>query len=544
MSRTVELVLEIEAQAANEWMSERAAHARRGQPHAGTPSIGHELADRLSRTRSVELLHARELVSVRAFQIDDAARRVLLEERSGVRRLLATRAKRLVPGVMLSEAVCDVALEAGTPLAFNDALPSEVAHALGMPDALVPSSVLVMNRTVWRWQASDSPAVDITLLDAYDLAAPENAATHARALPRFCELHLSASCNPDTHSHKGHDEAAPVVAAAARAVFAVAERLVDILPAFPALTDAFARARGEAPPSGPVRAARVELFDAKTPHEALLAIGCNVAWHWFGNEHGVRESTTTEFVHQMRVALRRMKTLLKTFPRWIDDTWMTRVAPGIDWLGELLGEARDLDVFVDATLPTLAAADIDAKTWQKAHAAAQTRRLQARASVQQALRSRRHAALSLAWLDWLAGQHFASGPQPEADSPLTEYAAKRVRKHYQRLTAEPALTALDAAARHRRRIEAKRLRYTLEFFEGLASPKTRRLVAKQLSRLQSVLGDGSDAATALRFLEELEVPSYQKGFARGWCEAVNRCAAHEGERLLSELRKPKIVRDT
>jgi len=95
---------------------------------------------------------------------------------------------------------------------------------------------------------------------------------------------------------------------------------------------------------------------------------------------------------------------------------------------------------------------------------------------------------------------------------------------------------------HRRRIEVKHLRYRLEFFESLASRKTRRKVAKQLSRIQSVLGEGSDAATALRFLETLDISPYQHGFARGWCEAVNRWSAIEGERLLRDLGKPKIVR--
>jgi CHAD domain-containing protein len=85
------------------------------------------------------------------------------------------------------------------------------------------------------------------------------------------------------------------------------------------------------------------------------------------------------------------------------------------------------------------------------------------------------------------------------------------------------------------------LRYTLEFFQPLASRKTRRKVAKQLGRIQSVLGDGSDATAALRFLEALDVPPYEHGFARGWCEAVNRWSAIEGERLLHELGKPKIV---
>ncbi len=58
-----------------------------------------------------------------------------------------------------------------------------------------------------------------------------------------------------------------------------------------------------------------------------------------------------------------------------------------------------------------------------------------------------------------------------------------------------------------------------------------------------MLGEGSDAAAALCFLEQLDVTPYQRGFGRGWCGAVNRFAAQEGERLLRTLGKPKLKRD-
>jgi CHAD domain-containing protein len=209
-----------------------------------------------------------------------------------------------------------------------------------------------------------------------------------------------------------------------------------------------------------------------------------------------------------------------------------------------LGRARDLDVFVDATLPALVGADIDAGAWAPLQTRAAVCRNEAREQLRAALRTRRYAALLLTWLQWQAALRGSTGPASMMHKTLASYARKRVRKHYGRLIGKPALTALTPAERHHRRIEAKRLRYTLEFFESLASRKTRREVAKQLGRIQSVLGDGSDATAALHFLEALDVPPYQHGFARGWCEAVNRWSAVEGERLLQALGKPKIVRNT
>jgi CHAD domain-containing protein len=377
-------------------------------------------------------------------------------------------------------------------------------------------------------------------LDTNEQAAASRSATIAGA-----PAGRGASSGGDTAHTSSRDARGESESRAIHALFAAAAALVDALPVFPVLESGRERACEQSVKQEPVRAARTDLSDARTPHGALTAIAASVARQWFGNEPGVRDGAgaETEFVHQMRVALRRLKTLLKTFPKWADERWERTIVPELDWLGGLLGRARDLDVFVDATLPALAGADVDAAAWAPLQARAAIRRHEAREQLRSALRSRRYAALSLAWLQWLATQRLSAGPSSMVGRSLVHYAAKRVRKHYARLIDDPALSALTPAERHRRRIEAKRLRYTLEFFESLASHKTRRRVSKQLGRIQSVLGDGSDATAALHFLEALDVPPYVHGFARGWCEAVNRWSAIEGERLLEELAKPKIPRD-
>jgi CHAD domain-containing protein len=291
----------------------------------------------------------------------------------------------------------------------------------------------------------------------------------------------------------------------------------------------------------PVRARPIELDGVHTPHQALQAIGHNVAQQWFGNEAVLRDEPDVEFIHQLRVAQRRLKTATRIFPAWIDRTWNTQVEPHLKWLSGLLGQARDWDVFTDETLPGLAQADVDAQAWTATRAAADQRRLEARSQVQQALRSPAYAGLALAWLAWMSELAMRGAPDKAPSRSLRSYVRKRVAKHYQRVTREPKLSALDAPARHKVRIHAKRLRYILEFFEPLASHRTRRDVAKVLSRMQSVLGAGNDAAVALQFLEQLQVEPYQLGFVRGWCEALKRHTAQEGERLLGTLHKPKIV---
>lgn len=576
---------------------------RRADTHAQAAhaDIAATIAAAVSRMPAVSALSEWASSTIRAYVDPTGATQVLLSvDASGVERATARHFRELAPGVRLCTTIAETTLDRSRPLEPDDALPACIRDALGKPNDCTPSPALAARRVAWRRSTPDGAVVDIELHDVRAALCEEGAdaaVQPARALERqtsppatdapdrthapiaFCELRLAAWIDeaptaanvvsdsplaaPESEPHAGietsgavgtqpGESAAPTIAAL-QSLFATADALAATLPVFPALTDGYARvcaATAAAAPSAaaqaarhvPIRAKRVDLSRARTPHDAFVAVSGSIARQWFGNESGVRARTDPEFVHQTRVALRRFKSLMKTFRRWGDETWERSIAPDLDWLGALLGQARDLDVFVDATLPMLVAADLDPSAWAPLQARAAARRDEAREQLRRALRTHRYAALSLAWLKWLAMQRLSAGPLAMTDKSLASYAAKRVCKHHARLCAKPGLTALSPAERHRRRIEAKRLRYTLEFFESLASRKTRRNMSKQLGRIQSVLGDGSDATAALRFLEALAAAPYQQGFARGWCEAVNRWSAVEGERLVSELRKPKIVR--
>jgi CHAD domain-containing protein len=328
------------------------------------------------------------------------------------------------------------------------------------------------------------------------------------------------------------------------ALFACARELIGALPAFVRVTDALERAAagnviGDAQA---VKAEAVDLTGAVTAETALVAVGRNISAQWFGNDAGVRDSANGEFIHQMRVAQRRLRTAMRIFSRWRDDTWTSRIEPELKWLGGLLGDARDRDVFVDSTLPALAAADVESGRWDAIRDEANAQRLAARARLREALASPRYALAALAWLQWLDALARRARIIGEAGHSLHRHAKKRVRRYYEKLASTPKLTAIDEASRHRARINAKYLRYTIEFFATLTSRRTRQEGARTLARLQGVLGDGNDAAVALRYLERMDAEPYQLGFARGWCEAVKRYTAKEGERLLRELGEPKVSR--
>jgi CHAD domain-containing protein len=450
---------------------------------------------------------------------------VTLEASQDGRRVVICQQTCYSPGVKLREILYEAPLDADAPVssAFA-AAPEKCGQVLADAGDLAPLTTLACERDGWQWAAADGIVVDIALNRF--LASTGGDASPTR------ELCLTTAFVDD------------LPGPALTALFAAACALVVAVPAFPVLRTALDRvsnATDVPEATEPARATPIDLAGISTPHAALIAIGRNLADQWFGNDAGVRDAVSTEFVHQMRISQRRLRTALRIFPHWEDDAWKTRVAPDLKWLGTVLGEARDWDVFVDSSLPALAAADADSARWTAICESANARRLEAREGVQTAMGSARYAQLALAWLEWLSGLPSREPPATAADTSLRAYAQKRVHKYYKRLIGAPKLTTLDESARHKERIQAKYLRYTLEFFESIASQKTRKESSKTVARMQAVLGDGNDAAVALRYLQQIDAPPYQSGFAHGWCEASKRYTAQAGERLLRKLRKPKIT---
>jgi CHAD domain-containing protein len=321
---------------------------------------------------------------------------------------------------------------------------------------------------------------------------------------------------------------------AREALFAVAHEIAKALPfvIMPVHIDPAAQE--------PVKAARLKLPRDATPTDAFVEIGKSVAAQWFGNDVASRGELEAEHVHQLRVAQRRLKTALKLFPEWTGESWNTQIAPDLKWFGDLLADARDSDVFADTTLAAYAAADDPHRhdSWSALKRAADANRMAARQRLRDAMNSPRYASLALSFVQWFSA---LVAPPELAHRTLAEHAQKRITKHYRKIERAPDLTTIDARTRHKVRIHAKRLRYALEFFRSIVTRSTRKNVVKALGDLQSVLGDGNDAAVAAQRLAAMdEAGDFQKGLAKGFAIAAQRMHAAEGERILRKIKKPRI----
>ncbi|AGZ31707.1 CHAD domain-containing protein [Burkholderia pseudomallei] len=400
-----------------------------------------------------------------------------------------------------------------------------------------PAPDFIVERRRGRWLGADGIEVELTLDDIVFAPAAASSDTIRAVASRVCELRLAVADPDDPDDPDAR-------AAALRALFNAARELSGAWPASLSPISVLDRACAvDAPDTNgaPAKAQSVDLSNTRTQRAAFFALGCSVTGQWLGNEAGVRDTAEPEYVHQMRVALRRLRTLARLFPRYADAEWKDAFSGDIRWLAGMLGAVRDWDVCVTSTLPALAAADGDEAAWAGTLDAARAQGDAARAELRQALGTARYTRLVFAWLEWLSLFPLGEDDPARGKAPsLKRHAAKRVSRLFGHLYGARRLTALDAAARHRVRIDAKRLRYALEFFSSLASRRTREDTVRLLARVQNALGDANDATVALRCLERLSAPPYQLGFARGYGAAAQRYAAEAAEQLLRGMRAPKI----
>ncbi|CAG9270754.1 Adenylate cyclase [Burkholderia cepacia] len=533
MSRVLEIVLSLSLEG---WPAKAAGRARGAQR-----DFGAELVRAWRICPQVRMRRGHERVTIEPCQIEEAEPSpgaswwTWVESNAHGRRVVASRTKVFAPGVTARE-LFD-AEHAGIVVAMPLPVPEAAGAATGEVDGVAPDTTgrpeagmepessalrLVSERRRGRWADDSGVVVEMTLDDVM---------LHRGDEPprRYVELRLAA---PDW-------ETLAARTAALHALFAAARELSGAWPAFVQLTSVIDRACAAEPAaSGPVKAQPVELTGVRTQRAALFALSGDITAQWLGNEGGVLEYDDPEFVHQMRVALRRLRTLMRFFPRFADRQWRDTLGVDMHWLAALLGTVRDWDVFATESLPALIAADGGDGEWNGTLDAARAQCVAARGELRQALHSARYARLTLGWLEWLGSLAL---PHAEDDAPsLRRHATKRVRRLFGHLYASPSLTSLDTAARHRVRIDAKRLRYALEFFASLASRRTRTETVKTLARVQSVLGEANDAIVALRHLEKLAAPPYQLGFVRGYGAALEQRAARDAETLLASLRPPKL----
>ena len=239
----------------------------------------------------------------------------------------------------------------------------------------------------------------------------------------------------------------------------------------------------------------------------------DVILHWASLVPGSSGSNMPEPVHQMRVAVRRLRSALSVFrrPAQADDAarpWLDELAAQLKTLAAQLGAARDWDVFLAETGEAVRAAFPQDRRVAGLLAAAARRRAVAYADLTAAFAGRAWQSLEmdLALLPTTRPWH-DDPTQAQAErlaAPVEGFAARALDRHLKHVLAPgQGVAHLPAEQLHDIRKQAKRLRYAIEFFAPLFPEKPVRKYLSRLEHLQEVLGAVNDTAVAAGLMAQL-----------------------------------------
>jgi CHAD domain-containing protein len=213
------------------------------------------------------------------------------------------------------------------------------------------------------------------------------------------------------------------------------------------------------------------------------------------HEAGARAGHDPEHLHEMRVAVRRLRAILRASRALFDPVWVDRLRGELDWLGGSLGLVRDLDVLYAYLRPRLNALEgAEDRAGQRVLRRLSADRTRARAALNEALDGPRYPRI----LEQLE-TFLSRPPASEADVSLPDVAAtewKRLRKAVQKLPGRPSADELHAV-----RIKVKRARYAAELARAAAGERGKRFI-HQAKKLQDILGDLQDAVVLEQYLHD------------------------------------------
>lgn len=221
------------------------------------------------------------------------------------------------------------------------------------------------------------------------------------------------------------------------------------------------------------------------------------------NETGIIEDIDTEFLHDYRIALRKIRSVLSLFKGVYSEDQTRDLKARFSALMAPTGQLRDLDVylldrggFYDLLPDSLHRGldrmfDMFAEERQDTHKAL-SRHLRSKAYDRE--------------IDKLA-KLFDSRKKlqrgPNADLPAYDFACKLIWKRYRKICKVAAGLDADSADEevHQLRIHCKKLRYLMEFFGPVFPESDFKKLIKPLKRLQDNLGLFNDSSVQQESLQ-------------------------------------------
>lgn len=232
------------------------------------------------------------------------------------------------------------------------------------------------------------------------------------------------------------------------------------------------------------------------------------------NIEGTKADIDSEFLHDLRVAVRRTRSALSQIKGVFEQETVDRYKEAFGWVGQVTGPTRDLDVYgleyetYRDSLPPAMREDL-----VPFHDFLIRSHKKAQRALRKQLDSDRFNTLLKEWRGFLespvgVGHHTASGAMPVRD-----LANRRIWRMYKRVLREGRAINAESPAEdlHELRKSCKKLRYLIEFFANMYGKKETKSLIRALKRLLDNLGEFQDLEVHAHHLHDFAAQMQKQG---------------------------------
>jgi len=311
---------------------------------------------------------------------------------------------------------------------------------------------------------------------------------------------------------------------------ALLERVRGIIPALDLALEVRSKAeRGYRLAAGersqPAKARRPRVDPQGPARDAIAPVVGVCVMQIAANAASAAASRDPEYLHQLRVGLRRLRSALRVFRDFAATDATQALVGSLRATLPPLGVARDWDVVTELLERRVVPAAAGALDFTVTLRWAKRRRGGARRHARDIAASSSFQQFMIDAMTWAETSRrtpelaMATHESAPAASSFAKRAVARLTRKVEQAAAEGDWA--NAEARHRVRIHLKRLRYVCEFFADCFKRKRVRRYLEHLEGLQDLLGELNDLTTARRLFADLNESgqSVQRAFVYGWISA-------------------------
>jgi triphosphatase len=281
-----------------------------------------------------------------------------------------------------------------------------------------------------------------------------------------------------------------------------------------------------------VRVGPVALDPAMSVEAALERIGRRCLTHFLGNEQAALAGEP-EGIHQMRVAIRRLRSALLALKRPMQKKHYRWASEELRWLAHTLGPVRNWDIFAACLVRPVTQALPAGLEFGRLIDATERQRRAALDRAKRMILSKRYTESMLRLLRWFVARGWRDQQISEHAvvllAPIADAAPDLIERHHRKARKRSKrFEELTATQRHRLRIALKHLHYIVEFLGSLFDKNRVRTFVKCLESLQDELGYANDVRVAYGLVDQISEATNQDtraidragGIVLGWHERV------------------------